>query len=1467
MTSSSTPASATPSEAAPPPPKRRRWRRRLAFAFAGLLVVLALAFGVVQSPPGKNWLAARINALTEGTGAAVRIEGLAGTVPTNFTVARITISDAAGVWLEIDHAALRWRPLALASRALRVTNLSAERIALLRAPAASGDETPKEPFTARGLLDKVRGLPVVHAPSIAVGRIEIAEGFLPEAAAYRLSGALESGADRGRTVRLHATGLDELPAALTLDASIDPSAETIALAIALDEAAGGWIGRLATLPSDEPVAARIAADGPLAALPLSVELSVGDTPLVTAKGEAALLDALSIALDGASVVPPAMRPENAGTLLDEPIRFTLRSALDASHAAATASATIAGAGIAGAFEAEYVLDSAAADGQARIEIADASVYSALAGEPLAGGLTLDATASGPADALRFTLNLAAPAISRSATAVEGLRFAAQGALTKGDDGPLLNLTGDGAIASLRDPQLPALDGPFAEWTIALDHGEALRLEAPVRFPAIGGAVTLTLTGDARAESGAYALRIDLPDTAAVAKLAGLNGSGAVQADASGAFHRSERRATATIAASGAHLSGYHEHLHAVAGEAFTLDVEAAFAEERLSVANLKLTSGNAALSGSAAYALDSKSLDTAFTASIARLADFSALAGRPLAGSLHAEGRANHNPGETTTDIALRADDLAVDGRAFQGFTAKLDTNGPPEEVKGAVALALWDRTGRLEAKGAIARDGAAYTLTDAMVDGPGLRIRGAGVWTGDAAGASGEIAVDAADLAELGVFLAMDLSGAADLRAALTASNVQRLEADGAATDLRLPGFAVEFLEISADLEDPFAAPRGAGAITLRGANAGETRIDAVGAVLRGDGDAVAIEAEAAASAPVAAALKASASVAIAEAGQTLTVSALDGTVEDLPIALEGPAVVRFAPSGFSAEPMRIAVAEGAVELQGGIEGGEAGLTLKAGGFPLSLASRFGGPAVDGAATANLTLGGPVEAPDIRVTVDVAGLAPMDERAAELTPIDIGLEAALSGGVLEAELTATNMGDEPSRAEVRIPAAFALSPFAFRMDDDAPLRGSAALRVDTARAAVLLPSDQILRGILAGDIAIGGTLDAPALDGALAMSDGYYENISSGTVLTDIRLDALFDGQGLTLRTLEVHDGEGGSARVEGTAAFAPEPVFAFDAAFDAARLVRLDIADATVDGTASVRGNADGAEIAGDLTVSPMTIRIPGSAGPDVPTLDVREAGAERPDTLADESAGPAAYPVDLAVAVSMPGAVYVNGRGLRSEWRGNVTASGPAAAPELGGRLTIVEGDLDFMSKSFQLVNCSITLDGPVPLDPLVDITAQRQQTGLVARLRIIGPASAPQVRLESDPPMPQDDILAYILFGRPLSDLGPSQALQVVRAARALSGASGTGSAFNVTGHMQQALGLDTLNFDASAGLGAASVGIGKRFSDKIYVEVNQGLGGTGSGVSATMDLTDDITVEASSSASGGGGAAIKYKRDY
>ena len=72
-------------------------RRALTLAggtFAGLLLLLALAFALAQTPPGRSLLAAALGRALADPDERITITGLAGFIPFDMTVERIEIADA-----------------------------------------------------------------------------------------------------------------------------------------------------------------------------------------------------------------------------------------------------------------------------------------------------------------------------------------------------------------------------------------------------------------------------------------------------------------------------------------------------------------------------------------------------------------------------------------------------------------------------------------------------------------------------------------------------------------------------------------------------------------------------------------------------------------------------------------------------------------------------------------------------------------------------------------------------------------------------------------------------------------------------------------------------------------------------------------------------------------------------------------------------------------------------------------------------------------------------------------------------------------------------------------------------------------------------------------------------------------------------------------------------------------------------
>src|SRR5690606_32067750 len=110
--------------------------------------------------------------------------------------------------------------------------------------------------------------------------------------------------------------------------TIHPSNTQAKLDLSLEEPAGGVLGLLAKLPDDQPLAIHVVADGDLDALPATIRFASGDTAFLDTEGTLALLDDVTANLTGTSSVPPTMQPEKAATLLQDPVRFTIKAGLN-----------------------------------------------------------------------------------------------------------------------------------------------------------------------------------------------------------------------------------------------------------------------------------------------------------------------------------------------------------------------------------------------------------------------------------------------------------------------------------------------------------------------------------------------------------------------------------------------------------------------------------------------------------------------------------------------------------------------------------------------------------------------------------------------------------------------------------------------------------------------------------------------------------------------------------------------------------------------------------------------------------------------------------------------------------------------------------------------------------------------------------------------------------------------------------
>jgi translocation and assembly module TamB len=206
----------------------------------------------------------------------------------------------------------------------------------------------------------------------------------------------------------------------------------------------------------------------------------------------------------------------------------------------------------------------------------------------------------------------------------------------------------------------------------------------------------------------------------------------------------------------------------------------------------------------------------------------------------------------------------------------------------------------------------------------------------------------------------------------------------------------------------------------------------------------------------------------------------------------------------------------------------------------------------------------------------------------------------------------------------------------------------------------------------------------------------------------------------------------------------------------------------------------------VAGRIDLGQSEIRVPetglGSA-PAIPDIrHVGETGAQRSTRaaaglLARQSGSGGSGAVGLDLEINAPGRIFLRGRGIDAEFGGAIRIAGTSAAVIPSGQFDLIRGRISILGTRLDLTEGSATLQGD--FDPFLRLSAESRAGGYRIIISVEGPASAPDISLSSDPFLPEDEILAQLLFGRSVSALSPVQLLQLADAASSLAGGSTNG----------------------------------------------------------------------------------------
>ncbi|WP_253912976.1 translocation/assembly module TamB domain-containing protein [Ralstonia pickettii] len=388
-----------------------------------------------------------------------------------------------------------------------------------------------------------------------------------------------------------------------------------------------------------------------------------------------------------------------------------------------------------------------------------------------------------------------------------------------------------------------------------------------------------------------------------------------------------------------------------------------------------------------------------------------------------------------------------------------------------------------------------------------------------------------------------------------------------------------------------------------------------------------------------------------------------------------------------------------------------------------------------------------------------------------------------------------------------------------------------------------LLGPDVATDGQLAASLTFAGTVGAPKVSGFLTGQDIDVALYDQGIRLTKGVVRVALDQNVVDLQEVVFHGGDG-TVRAQGRVQLGEaNPNLAGSIVADKLQLFADPDRTLVLSGQARIANDNDRVAITGKFKVDRGLFDLPKGGAPSlgddvviVRRTDAARNQAERGVKREEKPAGRFSPVVD--VDVDFGDNFRFKGAGADLSLGGQMHVHSEPLVPLRGtGTIYVREGSTyEAFGRKLAIERGVLNFVGPIN-NPSFNITAMRRNQEVEAGVQVTGTVRQPRVTLVSEPNVPDEDKLSWLMFGYSASNAGLGQQ-------QAMSGAA-LGLLGNVAGkNVARRFGLDEFSIGPSAaGLTDPQVvSLGKAISERITVGYEQSLSTADSIVKLTWQFS-------------------------
>ena len=1432
----------------------------------GLLGLVIIGLFYLDSTSGHHRLTKFLNDSLQSPDGGTVISSLEGSLYSELIIPEVTLYDKDGIWLEVHNTKMNWSIMPLLFGVLDISDLRVDTVHFFRRPLPSVpvEEKEVEPFS-------MPNLPVdINVSNYTVDEINIDEALADLASQFKVDGHLLLTENEGIDAKLLFLSTAGHADTVTIELSYPSDESSLDVAFNLDAPKNGLIQSLANLQLEQSLSSKMVGSGPLDHWLGALNVKIGQEDILNSefdrKGEVLKLNA---DFDLTHFVPDGVKEvlgnQNNISIMVEPEEESDYSMMTASLTTHTAR-----------LEADGIFSINSPDENDKINlkfaIDDANNLNTFIApsyvEPFIITGTVSNILSDPQVSLSFT-DLVSGVTETIEAALTGQINSTIGKefITVNTSGQIRNLSGP-ALASI----LPLTD-PGVDWSMdaTIDQGqsriELTQLSLNNMFVMLAANANINdTTGEI--EGHATAAAENIQKVAAALKLdQALSGALQVDLDVSKTGSEGLLEAILNITTSDLDLGEQTLNEFVGAHPEFIAKVSQAV-DGAIVLSDAKLSSSIATFTANVSLDANQVIDDGNFKLSLANFENMTSLQNASLSGDIDIVGTILGDAKSPSINVETGFESLSVQNFAMQDFSARLKVDNAFSNLAGVLNIDGITTYGALDAHAEFGKAGDILNISNLKVALGNYFANG-----------TFEIPPSAPILGEMTILTReiednnFDIEG--EINANITLSNEnnkQRFVFDSTLADIRLPIGENDLLTLeSSQISVNFLESEGQSKLILnsQAVNLMHPLIQMQNMDMTIDQveDGLMYNAQIQGTDNMAYNLNFEGGVQEDPAlGQKISVG-LSGTVKGEAIALEEPVQIILKDGTTSVPAFTLHLADGTVNGDFVRSDQKMAAHLVTENIEMGIAKTF--------------------YPSLPLTGLLSGSA---ELISTLETVDGGFDFKLSEPLFDAQNTLTqdnftialsgrlnsdtttisgSISDEDSfKGDFSLGLPIEITPFSLisTVDNDAPLQGALKWTGDISTIwPVLQLIDHDVSGDLDANLVIGGTINTPDLDGQISLANGHYENMQSGFVADDIEMAATILDRRFTLDRFDANDGETG--KINATADVNISPDMSYEAKVDLilsnAHLVRQPELQITASSNLTFEKSAAVTSLIGDITVENSTIGAVEQGGPSIANLDVTEINGEGIVASEDDKED-ALGPIDLDLKLRVPNKLFIRSFGLDSEWKADLDVSGSSEEPIIKGKAELVRGFFEFSGKRFDLKKGDFSFPGDKTNDPVIEVSAEHQLNDMVAKLRVFGQASDPTLEMSSTPYLPENEVMARILFGTSVAQLTVVEAVQLASAVHSLSNGGGQG----LMGGVRRAIGVDRLSIDNdnSREYGTTITG-GKYLTDNVYVEVSTAPATGETATSVEVGLTRNLSLVTRRTLDHDNNLSIRWFWDY